>query len=101
MIDPNEQILPVLAQIYPSEWAHAVNITTARLDMPFTKSRGTIMSRLYERLTKASRRRDMVEVYDGYWQDKDNLNRALHVHKEMAYRRGVYDAYTALQDEMA
>lgn len=51
---------------------------------PFTKSNGTILSRIYERLTKASRRRQ---------------GEARPV-SEPAYRRGVYDALKALQDEL-
>ncbi len=49
----------------------------------FTRSNGTIIALLYERLTKASRRRDL----GGYWW-------------EQVYRQGVYDAYKALQNEL-
>ena len=94
--------VPVLARIHAADFD---NLTTARLDLPFTKSRGTIMSRLYERLTKASRRRQATqaeEVYDHNWGIYQNqLNHALQLHSELAYRQGAYDAYTALQDEMA
>lgn len=54
-------------------------------DQPFTKSNGTILSRIYERLTKASRRRQ---------------GEARPV-SEPAYRQGVYDAFKALQQELA
>jgi len=49
----------------------------------FTRSDGTLFSRLYERLTKASRRRDS---YHGI---------------ETAYRRGVLDTLTALRTELS
>ena len=82
MIDPNElTTVPVLASIFTQDIDDFD--AEARLDLPFTKSRGTIMSRLYERLTKASRRKETNHIC------------------EQNYRRGVYDAYTALQDEMA
>jgi hypothetical protein len=52
----------------------------------FTRSNGTMLARIYERLTKASRRR-----YDGgnVW------------HEEQAYRQGVYDGFKALQKELS
>lgn len=61
-----------------------------RLDLPFTKSSGTILSRLYERLTRASRRTAAE------WPDDE-----VTYQREHFYRKGVYDAYSALQDEMA
>ncbi len=60
-----------------------------RIDQSFVRSNGTIIARLYERLTKASRRRFRVECSG--WQ---------HQHREKAYRKGVYDAYKALQNEL-
>lgn len=45
---------------------------------PFTRSNGTILARLYERLTKRSRRSN----------------------NDAAYRQGIYDAYKALQEEL-
>ena len=53
---------------------------------PFTRSNGTMLSRLYERLTKASRRRHTGSPVD------DNAERA--------YRQGVYDAFKTLQEEL-
>jgi hypothetical protein len=59
----------------------------------FTRSNGTIIARLYERLTKASRRREpdykRLIVIPGGIEDR-----------EKAYRQGVYDAYKALQEEL-
>jgi hypothetical protein len=55
----------------------------------FTRSDGTIISRLYERLTKASRRR-VHTMLDGW----------TNAGQEDAYRQGVYDAYKALQEEL-
>ena len=56
---------------------------------PFTRSNGTVMARIYERLTKASRRRKRGPT--GGW---------THARIERAYRRGVYDAFKALQKEL-
>jgi len=55
-------------------------------DTTFTRSDGTLFSRIYERLTKASRRR-----YAGgnVW------------HEEQAYRRGVKDTLKAVRDELS
>lgn len=50
----------------------------------FTRSNGSLLSRLYERLTRASRRRSSYVDWV----------------KEKYYRRGVYDAYNALIDEL-
>ena len=80
-----EKYVPILSVAPEQELFDEV-----RLDMPFTKSRGTIMSRLYERLTKQSRRKEPTHYMGG---TIGHLTGA-------AYRRGVYDAYTALQDEM-
>ena len=60
-----------------------------KTDKTFTRSDGTVVSRLYERLTKASRRRGAPINYDGA-----SL-------LEESYRRGVYDAYKALQEELS
>ena len=59
----------------------------------FTRSDGTIVARIYERLTKASRRRVAPPAIAGGF-DWDNA------FKEKAYRRGVYDAYKNLQEEL-
>ena len=80
--------VPVLARIFVEDFDDP---TEVRLDLPFTKSRGTIMSRLYERLTKQSRRRGIRHPLSKVTANRD----------ERFYRRGVYDAYRALQDEMA
>lgn len=53
----------------------------------FTRSNGTIAARIYERLTKASRRRD--DTYE----DMEYV-------VEQAYRRGVFDTLTALRNEL-
>lgn len=47
----------------------------------FTKSNGTVFSKIYERLTKASRRRGHTTV-------------------ERAYRKGIYDTLKALNEEI-
>ena len=89
MTDLNKQV-PVLARIFSEDFEPPM-LMQARLDLPFTKSRGTIMSRLYERLTKASRRRGIRHPLSKVTANRD----------ERFYRKGVYDAYLALQDEMA
>ena len=57
----------------------------------FTRSNGSVVSRLYERLTKASRRR--TSPMDIYADTENEI--------EQAYRQGVYDAYKALQEELS
>lgn len=57
------------------------------VDRTFTKSDGSIVARVYERLTKASRRRA-----EGF-EDRIPVS-------EAHYRRGVYDAFKALQEEL-
>lgn len=54
----------------------------------FTRSDGTLFSRIYERLTRASRRRD---EYSHIGQHSD---------AERAYRRGVKDTLEALREEL-
>ena len=54
-----------------------------KLDETFTRSNGTTIARIYERLTKASRRRAEGRK------------------TETAYRQGVYDAFKALQEELS
>ena len=61
---------------------------------PFTRSNGTIAARIYERLTKASRRK--AEQQGPYLMNTDVDN----VWYEQHYRRGVYDAFKALQGEL-
>lgn len=53
----------------------------------FVKSNGSIASRIYERLTKRSRRNN--EKAEGFFEAEEH-----------AYRRGVYDALKALQEEL-
>ena len=59
-----------------------------RLDLPFTRSNDTALARIYERLTKASRRREPDKQVG--W----------HSPTEQAYRAGVYAAFKALQVEL-
>lgn len=59
------------------------------LDEPFTRSNGTVMARIYERLTKASRR-----------EQAEYLSSLVDA-EEKAYRRGLYDAFKTLQEECA
>ena len=58
---------------------------------PFTRSNGSISARIYERLTKASRRLEKRlaanDGYTGFWSQRQ-------------YRRGVYDAISALREEL-
>ena len=65
---------------------------TWRLDMPFTRSNGTVIARIYERLTKRSRRLEKRmarnDGYDAFWSQR-------------LYRKGVYDAFKALQKELS
>lgn len=55
----------------------------------FVRSNGSPVARIYERLTKASRRR-IHTMMDG-WSNAE---------QEEAYRQGVYDAFTALREEV-
>lgn len=59
----------------------------------FTRSNGTTLSRLYERLTKASRRRVYSKFNEfGFTVTNESTERA--------YRQGIRDAYRALQEEL-
>jgi DNA-directed RNA polymerase specialized sigma54-like protein len=60
----------------------------------FTRSDGSIVARIYERLTKASRRRV------AWYRSEDFIKTSLRS-REASYRRGVYDAYKALQKELS
>lgn len=63
-----------------------------RSDQTFTRSNGTLASRIYERLTKASRRR---------YNETEAVDHTGELYAiESAYRRGVYDAFKALQEEL-
>lgn len=57
----------------------------------FTRSNGTLFARVYERLTKASRRR-----YDRIPGPKDIV-----FQRERSYRRGVRDTLEALRAELS
>jgi hypothetical protein len=54
----------------------------------WTRSNGSVVARIYERLTKASRRRDG----GGGW---------VTTSEEDWYRKGLYDALKALQEELS
>ena len=102
MIDPTrEQIDADMASLglrWPHDTplkyiAHSTTGKTLTIDPPlinvtesFTRSNGTIIARLYERLTKAARRGGT-----GYPYTKTVSE---------AYRRGVLDAYNALRYEL-
>lgn len=58
--------------------------------LPFTRSNGTMLARVYERLTKRSRRKSIRQAKVG-----SPCSIA-----ERHYRRGIYDAYKALQQEL-
>ncbi len=58
----------------------------------FTRSNGTIFARIYERLTKASRRKNYAT--------EEGHNFAINI-KEAAYRRGVKDTLEALRTELS
>ena len=59
----------------------------------FVRSDGTMFSRIYERLTKASRRKPYQHTHDGFASP-------LHA-QEVAYRRGVKDTLEALRKELS
>lgn len=62
-------------------------------EKPFTKSNGTLLARVYERLTKASRRRVKARKEEHYFP-------LATIKQEAAYRRGVYDTLKGLQKEL-
>ena len=65
-------------------------------DKTFTRSDGPLFSRLYERLTKASRRREPAELWDDEFigfLDQTDL--------EKAYRCGVKETLEALRKELS
>ncbi len=65
-------------------FGHLLNTTGT-----FTRSDGSMISRIYERLTKASRRREPDK--EAGWYSPT----------EQAYRRGVKDTLTALRTELS
>ena len=69
---------------FSSPMLHLLNTTGT-----FTRSDGSIVSRIYERLTKASRRR-VHTMLDG-WTNAD---------REDAYRQGVKDTLEAVRNEL-
>ena len=90
MTDPNDELkfwsifgigVPRKAE---SAWERPLIVRT---NETFTRSNGTIMARVYERLTKRSRR---VQPFKDGWIER----------QEKAYRRGVYDAFAALREEL-
>jgi hypothetical protein len=83
MIDQNELVTAAFGPTM-SEWLDEPLLFTGET---FTRSNGTIMARIYERLTKASRRRDGGGGFDATL-------------AEEYYRQGVYDAFKALQQEL-
>ena len=85
MIDQHDQYL--MYQQEQWEQKHNWLSFTLGVESPFTRSNGTVLARVYERLTKASRRRDAT------YEDMEPI-------VETAYRRGVYDAFQALQKEL-
>ncbi len=101
MIDQIDKEMLKLSLRWPDDTAlkyiaHRIGGETITISPPlidvtesFTRSNGTLVARLYERLTKASRRR--VDYYD----DRDRSQDEAH------YRRGVKDAYNALRDELS
>ena len=97
-LPPKLRMVPAVVQVMTSETFLAREPDSAlqqgRLDLPFTRSNGTILAKLYERLTKASRRREpdykrLITIPGGI-EDR-----------ERAYRQGVYDAFKALQQELS
>jgi hypothetical protein len=62
----------------------------------FTRSDGTIVARIYERLTKASRRKEEA----GHARTVDLGYDWSLTPSERAYRRGVYDAFQSMKDEL-
>jgi hypothetical protein len=74
-----------------TSWSKISGITESLLfgDSSFTRSNGAVISKLYERLTKRSRRAQAAHTYPGYPETQE------------AYRQGVYDAFKALQKELS
>ncbi len=58
----------------------------------FTRSNGTVVARLYERLTKRSRRKQTSSPFVPGGTLVSDI--------ETAYRKGVFDAYKNLQEEL-
>ena len=59
----------------------------------FTRSNGTVFATIYERLTKASRRREIRAIEDDFeWVSPADA--------ETSYRRGVKDAMEAVRKEL-
>jgi hypothetical protein len=61
-------------------------------DTTFTRSNGTTFARIYERLTKASRRRQFADELPRVYLEMEA--------QEEGYRQGVYDTLAALQEEL-
>lgn len=85
--------------------SHTIDGKTITVDPPlvktnktFTRSDGTVVARIYERLTKASRRKVNAALNDptsNVWDYTDIDVDEIH------YRRGVYDGFKALQKELS
>ena len=91
MIDPHDWMIG-FCQVRANKEATYVDIDWVRAPVfngSFTRSNGTLIAKLYERLTKASRRAEQKNLFPGYEETYSE------------YRRGVYDAYKALQEELA
>ena len=82
-----DQLRSVVSPFYHLD-QHADHEPFLALQETFTRSNGTLIARIYERLTKASRRRE-PEKEAGWYSPT-----------EQAYRRGLYDALKALQKEL-
>lgn len=82
---------PVITAEEGSVYAYPQDGILLRDNATFTRSDGSIVSRLYERLTKASRRRQDERLAElDHWATE----------QELWYRAGVYAAYKVLQEEL-
>lgn len=89
MIDQSEHKVLAVSDVWMNESFHEPLLITHET---FTRSNGTMLSRIYERLTKASRRRNKRDG-GARWMITWSMG-------ESMYRMGVYDAYKALQEEL-
>ncbi len=89
-----DQLRSVVSPFYHLD-EHANHEPLIALQETFTRSNGTMFSRIYERLTKASRRRQaMYSAGDYSLRGNDPLT-------EAAYRHGIKDALSALKTELS
>ena len=91
MTDPNKwDLIHIVHGCDP--FANAITIDAiTNVKKTFTRSNGTIMAKVYERLTKRSRRRE--QAVTGFIGVEEGET-------QRAYRRGVYDGFKALQAEL-